>query len=244
VNTAGGGSPSNQMNVEALSQNCGKLQEEDPTDEKGDFRIRGLKPRCTYRLSLRSNEGAPISSIPPYIDITTEEKDTTELEFTILATVPLNEIVGIVHFVEVPKPKNIRVELYENGVFKTQEDLSVGNVFIFSNVITPSNTYKLAINDADLKALHAVSQPVEFLATQLTKDVILRVDVHERRPEIETSKSNVFGVIFVLLSAFVAINVNYSKDLLFTIIERTRSAIQHRDGSPGAQDKRKKTKRN
>lgn len=115
------------------------FKEEDPTDEKGNFRIRGLKPKCTYRLSLRSNDGTQISSIPPFIDINTEEKDTTDLEFTILATVPLNEIVGIVHFVDVTRPKTVRVELYENGVFKTHEDLTTNSVFIFSNVITTSN---------------------------------------------------------------------------------------------------------
>lgn len=61
------------------------------------------------------------------------------MEFTILATVPVNEIIGLVKFVDVPRPKNIRVELYENGVFKTHEDLSTNDVFIFSNMITPSN---------------------------------------------------------------------------------------------------------
>lgn len=60
-----------------------------------------------------------------------------------------------------------------------------------------------------MKNLNAFAEPVEFVATQLTKNVILNVGVREKRPEIETSKSNVFGVIFVILSAFICINVNY-----------------------------------
>jgi hypothetical protein len=69
VSTAGGGSPSNQMNVEAVSKDCGNLQEDDTTNEKGQFRIRGLKPKCTYKLSLRSSDGTPVSSIPPFIEV-------------------------------------------------------------------------------------------------------------------------------------------------------------------------------
>jgi hypothetical protein len=69
----------------------------------------------------------------------TEEKDTTDLEFTILATVPLNEIIGIVKFTDVERPKSLRVELYENGVYKANEELTGSSVFIFSNVITLSN---------------------------------------------------------------------------------------------------------
>ncbi|KAI6176776.1 hypothetical protein M3Y97_00835400 [Aphelenchoides bicaudatus] len=243
VSSAGGSSPSSQMNVEAISKNCGNLQEDDITAEDGQFRVRGLKPKCNYRLSLKSTDGKPISSIPPYIDIQTEEKDTTDLEFNVLSTIPLNEIVGIVEFVDLPKPKNVRVELYENGKYKAHEEVTDGSVFLFSNMITLSNTYRLTISDSDLRNLNANFKPVEFVADQLTRDVILRVGKKEAKPEKETSTSNIFGVIFTLATAFVCFNIDYTKSMLFSFADHFKAMALNREGSPGAQNKRQKAKK-
>jgi ABC-type lipoprotein release transport system permease subunit len=102
----------------------------------------------------------------------------------------------------------------------------------------------LSIREADLRGLNVVAQPVEFIATQLTKNVILKVNKREKRPEIETSTSNIFGVIFVLITAFVCFNTNYSKDLLLSVVDRLRSIAMNRASSPDSQDKRRKAKKN
>lgn len=102
----------------------------------------------------------------------------------------------------------------------------------------------MSISEADLRSLNVVFKPVEFVATQLTKNVILQVNKREDRPEIETSTSNIFGVIFVLFTAFICFNASYSKDVLLSFVDQFRSIALNRESSPGAQSKRQKQKKN
>lgn len=55
--------------VEAVSEHCSQLQEEDVTNENGDYRVRGLHPKCFYRLVLKTSEGQKMQSYPAHYDI-------------------------------------------------------------------------------------------------------------------------------------------------------------------------------
>lgn len=57
------------MSVEGVSEQCNQLQEEDTTDEDGEYRIRGLHPKCLYRLVLKTPNGQFLQSYPAHYDI-------------------------------------------------------------------------------------------------------------------------------------------------------------------------------
>ena len=53
------GQPVSSVAVEAVSEDCNQLQEEDTTTEEGTFRVRGLNPGCSYQLRLKSEPDIP-----------------------------------------------------------------------------------------------------------------------------------------------------------------------------------------
>ncbi|KAI6214901.1 hypothetical protein M3Y94_00322600 [Aphelenchoides besseyi] len=241
-----GGIPVNQMTVEAISKNCGNLQEEDISDEKGAFRVRNLKPNCDYKIHLRTSDGK-LPSIPPFIEIKTEEHDEENLVFTVMSTSQLNEIFGMIDCNNTLKCGSLRVELFEDGALKSQVQLSANErVFYFTNSLSLNKEYRVSVSESDLRNLDATANSVSFVANELSKTVLLNLKPKERKPEIETSTSSFFGVIFVILSTLVFLNLNFSRDLLFTLIDQVRATVlQHGgDGSSLAMDRKRKQRKN
>ncbi|KAI6187948.1 hypothetical protein M3Y98_00300800 [Aphelenchoides besseyi] len=241
-----GGIPVNQMTVEAISKNCGNLQEEDVSDEEGAFRVRNLKPNCDYEVHLRTSDGK-LPSIPPFIEIKTEEHDQENLVFTVMSTSQLNEIFGMINCNSTLKCGSLRVELFEDGALKSHVQLSANErVFYFTNSLSLNKEYRVSVSESDLRALDATSNSVSFVAKQLSKTVLLNLKPKERKPEIETSTSSFFGVIFVILSTLVFLNLNFSRDLLLTLIDQIRAVVlQHGgDGSSLAADRKRKQRKN
>lgn len=64
------GQPVGQAAVQAVSEGCGQVQEEDVTNDDGSFRLRGLQPGCTYRLTLRQEGQAISGAYPNFYDVT------------------------------------------------------------------------------------------------------------------------------------------------------------------------------
>lgn len=63
------GQPVPTMIIEAVSEQCNQLQEEDTTNENGEYRIRGLHPKCVYRLVMKTPNGQRLQSYPTHYDI-------------------------------------------------------------------------------------------------------------------------------------------------------------------------------
>jgi hypothetical protein len=57
------------VHVEAVSEACNQLHEEDKTNVNGEFRVRGLNPGCRYRVSVRPEGQAAVGTFPMALDV-------------------------------------------------------------------------------------------------------------------------------------------------------------------------------
>lgn len=91
------------------------FQEEDTIDAKStNFRLRGLRPNCTYRLSLKNQELQ--NSYPPFLDIITNNQDINDLSFILTPSKETNTFFGKVLFEEGLKaPQNLRLSLFKEN---------------------------------------------------------------------------------------------------------------------------------
>lgn len=73
------------MVVRALSrgesEQCQNLGEEGVADNDGSFRVRGLRPGCTYDLSVRDKEGKFSRVIPEALPIRVSHEDFFNAHF-------------------------------------------------------------------------------------------------------------------------------------------------------------------
>ncbi|CAD5215162.1 unnamed protein product [Bursaphelenchus okinawaensis] len=246
--SAAGGLALENVKLEALSESCGNLLEEDITDREGKFRVRGLKPGCDYKLVAKSRKGQPVRAIPPFIKLKTKPEDIRGLEFVVMVAAPQNQILGFVQFEGLQRLKSLIVDLYEDGKKIASDNLgATNNLFVFTGLMAPGKEYQVKVSEKQLKNLNAVSSPVVFSAPQSSgidevKQVAIVVKTLFKKTEIETSKSNVIGVIFVILVTFVCMNLNNSKDLALEAYDRAVGAIR-RSASPSP-ERRKKQKKN
>lgn len=76
--------------MEAFSEGCAQSQEEATTDEEGDFRVRALKPGCTYRISVKvrqyssgTNVQAEALTYPSLYEIDMVAEHVRKLQFVL-----------------------------------------------------------------------------------------------------------------------------------------------------------------
>ncbi|KHN71026.1 Nodal modulator 1, partial [Toxocara canis] len=119
------GQPVASSVVEAVSEQCSQLQEEDVTSEQGMYRVRGLHPNCVYRLTLKTTDGRRIQSYPTHYDVAVSGEDVKDVNFVLTHIGQHFEVVGDVEFVNIKPPAQYKIGLYKG-------DIAVQKVFVNS----------------------------------------------------------------------------------------------------------------
>ncbi|VDO46796.1 unnamed protein product [Onchocerca flexuosa] len=132
------GQPVPAMIVEAVSEQCNQLQEEDTTDTNGEYRIRGLHPKCVYRLVLKTPDGQRLQSYPTHYNIMVNAEDVKDIDFVLTHIDERVDVAGHVIFVDINSPPQYKIGLYKSG-----------NLIQQTTVVAPSTVFYFEIPTVD-----------------------------------------------------------------------------------------------
>ncbi|VDK75742.1 unnamed protein product [Onchocerca ochengi] len=195
------------MTVEAVSEQCNQLQEEDTTDANGEYRIRGLHPKCVYRLVLKTPNGQRLHSYPTHYNIMVNAEDVKDIDFVLTHIDERVDVAGHVIFVDINSPPQYKIGLYKSG-----------NLIQQTTVVAPSTVFYFEIPTVD-NAIYSVrfetnygtdnqkldSAEVFFTANETFKAVSLSIH-SQRKSEVEISGGSYFALPFFLLIAYLFFN--------------------------------------
>ncbi|KAE9551164.1 hypothetical protein FO519_005609 [Halicephalobus sp. NKZ332] len=156
------GKPVSQMRVEAVSEKCGNLQEDAFTDESGNYRIRGLKVDCEYRVSpkVTTNE---YSIYPPYIKNIVQQRDRKGVDFIISTTKSTFELFGKLKFNdETGQPNSVKVSLKNKGsTIQTVDVQAPSKSFFFVNdSVTIGDVFTVFVEDVKTRRIYEAEKTI------------------------------------------------------------------------------------
>ncbi|VIO90592.1 conserved hypothetical protein [Brugia malayi] len=199
--------PVSAMAVEAVSEQCNQLQEEDTTNENGEYRIRGLHPNCVYRLVLKTPSGQRLHSYPTHYHIMVNAEDVRNIDFVLTHIDERVDIAGDVVFVDINPPPQYKIGLYKSD-----------NLVHQTTVVAPSTVFFFEIPAVDnvvysirFETIYGIgnqkldSTEVFFTANETFKAVSLTVR-SQRKFEVEISGGSYFALPFFFLIAYLFFN--------------------------------------
>uniref|UniRef100_A0A914GZD0 Nodal modulator 1 n=1 Tax=Globodera rostochiensis TaxID=31243 RepID=A0A914GZD0_GLORO len=216
--------------VEALSNQCENHQEEDVVDSRtNQFRVRGLKPSCQYKVFLKVENGERIKAFPPLFDVQTGTEDKREVNFVVLPTeLPEATVVGEL---ELPSNASIaggsfRVLLSESATGKTlQEQIVHGTVFIFT-LPAYNKHYSVGIDRNEAKRLKIEPLSEEFFANSPFTFVRLISKPQHRTVDVEVHNANYIGLALTILITIAFLNQTKTKMLVDFLMGKARRIVQ------------------
>ncbi|KAF8358881.1 nra-4 [Pristionchus pacificus] len=113
------GAPLREVRVEALSEQCDQHQLVAMTKDDGSFRIRGLKPGCSYKIGVHGVEGSPAPHcFPSSFNVKMTDRDVKGLE---MVAAPMDEGVELLVDIDVILPPStarppLRVEISKSSI--------------------------------------------------------------------------------------------------------------------------------
>ncbi|MCP9258689.1 Nodal modulator 1 [Dirofilaria immitis] len=205
------GQPVIGMIVEAVSEQCNQLQEDDTTNETGEYRIRGLHPKCIYRLVLKTPNGQRLQSYPTHYNIMVNTEDIKDIDFVLTHIDERVDVAGNVVFVDINSPPQYKVGLYKSGNLVQQATVIAPSTVFYFEIPTVDNvaysvrfetTYGVGNQRLD-------AAEVFFTANETFKAVSLSV-LAQRKSEVEISGGmpniiNIFAVLWSLIYSAVDI---------------------------------------
>jgi hypothetical protein len=194
--------PVSNVRIEALSSGCGNLLEDATTDENGNYRIRGLKLDCEYRIFPKL-ENKEHNSYPPFIKTFVKKEDRRGVDFVITSSKQSFEIFGQLNFVEPEtQPQILRVKLvYKGGVVQKMNVVKPSNRFFFvNNTFAQGEKFTVIVDDVKTKRIHQATKEVvsssPFVTTSL--DILTK----KKSSDVVISNNNYVGMVLIGLIAF------------------------------------------
>ncbi|XP_072048765.1 LOW QUALITY PROTEIN: BOS complex subunit NOMO1-like [Amphiura filiformis] len=249
------GEPEPKIALEAQGiDSCGEVLEESVSDQDGQFRIRGLQPKCTYELRLQSGgvnshieRSAPKSHV-----IKVEGKDIENIRIIVFRRLNQFEIGGNVitasEFVQ-----TLKVLLYsEDNLDSPLQTLSLGtsSFFQFPSLPIDNKKYVMRLESSLSKTSYEYTLPEASFSTQgYHRHITLHFEPTKRNVEQEISQGSYLAL--PLLVAVIAIALNHAKILpvlqqMFQSVRTYQPAGGVAEGSKefgaGGDEKKKKPK--
>ncbi|MFH4974267.1 hypothetical protein AB6A40_000976 [Gnathostoma spinigerum] len=216
------GQPVSSMLVEAVSEQCSNLQEEDTTSDKGEYRIRGLHPKCLYRVLLKAADGTIIESYPSHYDLTVEASDLTDVDFVLTHMDDQLEVIGDVEFVGIQPPSQYRVGLYR-GETAVQHVVvnSPSSVFFFGNLTIDNTEYVIRFETVHGHGGQRYdASEVAFIANKSFKAAKIVVRPLRKSSDVEITSGNYLALPFFFIIALLFFNHEKAVSLVDSIFHR------------------------
>ncbi|GMT19361.1 hypothetical protein PFISCL1PPCAC_10658 [Pristionchus fissidentatus] len=239
------GAPLVDVRVEALSEQCDQHQLIATTKEDGTFRIRALKPGCSYRIAVHASEGSPAPHcFPSSFNVKMTDKDVRGLE---MVAAPIDEGVELLVDVSVVAPVNtarppLRVTVLQDGHKQVamQTLPTPVSVFTLRNLARDGSRYIVRVEADRVSSPSLAFDPVEaeFIADSPVQVVNLTLEPHRSSVEVEISKSSIIAfVLFGALALFI-LNPQEWMEKLKMVSERVQGV--HQSSSPQSINKKRR----
>ena len=210
------GKPTSQVRVEAVSEKCGNLQEDAFTDDNGNYRIRGLKVGCEYKISpkFQTNE---YSIYPPYIKNIVQERDRKGVDFVISTAKSTFELFGKLKFAEEDsQPNSVKVTLKHRGATIHVVDVVYPSksFFFVNDSATIGDTFTVSVEDVKTRRIYETEKSITI--NSYFTSVELEVKARKKSTDIVVSNNNYFGIALLGFIAF-----------LYMFPEKARPLLEH-----------------
>uniref|UniRef100_A0A0N5AZ94 Nodal modulator 1 n=1 Tax=Syphacia muris TaxID=451379 RepID=A0A0N5AZ94_9BILA len=231
------GQPVEGLIVEAVSEQCSQLQEEDTTLEDGSFRIRGLRPQCIYKLTLKSLDGKVLHSYPTFYEISVVDKHVNGVNFVLIHFEKTVDVIGNIEFIGLNSPQHYRVALYKRDVLIQRCSVSApSRVFFFDNIPFDGAEYSARFEtDHNYNGEKYMSSEVTFLADSTYKTIKLQAVSQQKLAEVEITLGTYLALPFFIFIAILFFNHEKAISLVEETFSRF-SAYSARNHSPSPAD--------
>ena len=190
------------IRVEALSVGCGNLLEDAIADENGNYRIRGLKLGCEYRIYPKL-ENKEHNSYPPFIKTMVKKEDRRAVDFVITSLQQSFEIFGHLNFIEAEsQPEKVRVRLfYKGSVVQKMYVAKPSNRFFFvNNTFAQGEKFTIEVTDVKTKRIYQTTKEVEATSPFITTTI--NVTPKKKSSNVVISSNNYVGMIIIAAITF------------------------------------------
>ncbi|XP_076380819.1 uncharacterized protein LOC117223312 [Megalopta genalis] len=256
------GKPEAGLLMEVQGQaDCSNLQEEATTEENGNFRIRGLQPRCTYvfRLKPSAEANAHIQRTSPESILVQISEDIHGLR--LIAFHPISRTDVSVHVVSAQPEhyRTLKVKLcredmpdspIHTGKLETQQLNKIGSNYNAGFLVhlpplqADGRKYFVQLESSLSETMHKYrTLPFYFEANSSFKHVKLTFNAERKIDQNEMSQTSVIVLPFIMLVAFAFLNREKIWTWLSSSIERrskpsvsSRTTIQAVPIDPRADD--------
>nr|XP_045584151.1 nodal modulator 3-like isoform X1 [Procambarus clarkii] len=211
------GEPESNVVVEAVGKSleCEQYQEEAVSDEQGNFRIRGLLPKCQYELRLKAGSGINLHvqrTLPATRTVHTDNEDVQDLKLIVLRTFNQMDVAAKVD----TDPQHLsslvahlyREDLPDSPIHTVK--LGLHPYFMLPPMTADKRTYYLRLESNLPSSQYQYSTPeITFVADSAFKHLNLGFKPTLRGVDAEMSQGTVVG--FAIAIVLVTIAFNYDK---------------------------------
>ncbi|XP_055839331.1 BOS complex subunit NOMO1 [Episyrphus balteatus] len=232
-----------QVNVEAVSDDkCLHHQEEAATENNGQYRIRGLKPGCTY--TIRTKEGASNPnverSIPESRQVELGSADIRNVNLIAISPITFVDVTARVTASLNEHYKSLRIQMYRKGSAdspiysqRVESPLNVkgrfnpGIMVFFPRIPLDGKTYFVELKTTISDKLYSYTLPVaQFVANTSSVFVELDFKTEPRSVEGDLNQNSISALVLVALVAIAFFKQDLAMDFLNFVWSRLNAVAQ------------------
>lgn len=210
---------------------CSEFSEEATTEDNGNFRIRGLHPRCKYDIKVKEclDHSQKIErAVPESISIQAENSDVHSIKLIALRQVQHMDVVVEIVASQAEHFKSLRLKLCKehnqnSPIFNMKLESSMyksPSVLIHVPALPIDNkSYFLQLESSLSTALHNYKSDVEyFVANSSFKHVVMQFSIQTRIQDQDIAHTSVLALPFIILCLIGVYNIQqiskFTSDLL------------------------------
>ncbi|CAG9855021.1 unnamed protein product [Phyllotreta striolata] len=228
--------------------NCSEYSEETTCESSGHFRIRGLHPYCSYKVTVKDGQNDNVvveRSAPEFVEINSVTSDTTGLKLVVFRPATHMDILVKIHADNVEHYKSLKVKLtrelgspavlhtakIDASSLKITNPINPGLLLHLPPVPVDGKPYSLQLESG----LQAAKQQVHFFAA----DESFKYFEFEFRPKDGASEQRIkqtspWSLVFIFAILVGAYNVELVANFLSDRFNFNASSLASLVSMPGA----------
>lgn len=215
--------------IEALSQQCDQHQSEATTSTDGEFRIRGLRPVCTYIISIKAtiDGSAAPHCFPSQFEVKMDDSEVRNLE---MVAAPSDHSTDVAVELDldpslVPSLTSYRVLVIrkDSGDVIVQSSIQYPVTVFYYTVPRDGSEYTVRVEpDKQPAAFHAKS--IHFTADTPVRVVRLPLTSSRRGSDVKVSMTSYLALPFFGLLFLILFNQDKALEVVSSVVQQVAAA--------------------
>jgi len=214
------GEPEKLVSIEATGSEG--LYEETQSDVNGLFRLRGLLPNQSYKISVKQGEADRIErASPSYVTVVAENRDIHDVEFVVFRKVNKYDLTGIIA-TEEKWLNSLNVSLYKDSALSTPiNSLAMSNSRFFDFSSLAKGKYILKLHTTLSPQMYTFQLPEEVITFDQSTvgsgvHVKLNFTATVNQAGHDVTATPFFGLVFAVILFFSVLNYQTILDFIQT----------------------------